>query len=305
MYEVIEHPFGKFTKHILWNEDTNESVSVIPEFGGAVHSLALRRDDVLHELFECDPDDTSLVNSPYYRGAKLLPWPNRIRDGRYRFEEMEYNVPINEKDRNTALHGLLYNKPLVVVGNKAGAEKAVLLLAHRFEGADDGYPFKLDVEIEYRLDAAGFTCTTTARNVGYATLPFADGWHPYFTLGKPIDKLRLDIPVEETFGVDKQMIPVVKERFKFDGRLSGVEFDTGFIVSGKGMSRLIDTETGLTVVLWQDESYPYLQVYTHPSRKSISIEPMSAATNAFNSGEGLTALRPGERWQGKYGVFLE
>lgn len=44
---------------------------------------------------------------PLYRGATIAPWPNRIDSGRYGFNGQNYALPINETDRNNAIHGLV------------------------------------------------------------------------------------------------------------------------------------------------------------------------------------------------------
>ena len=41
------------------------------------------------------------------RGAVLLPWPNRIEDGRYRFEGVEHQLPIDDVGDGNAIHGLV------------------------------------------------------------------------------------------------------------------------------------------------------------------------------------------------------
>ena len=46
-----------------------------------------------------------------------------------------------------------------------------------------GYPFSLLVSVEYELDDAGLTVTTTATNVGTFTLPYGCGQHPYLSAG--------------------------------------------------------------------------------------------------------------------------
>ena len=43
-----------------------------------------------------------------------------------------------------------------------------------------------------------------------------------------------------------------------------------------------------------ERSYPYLQIYTPDHRKSIAIENLSGAPDAFNNGMGLKVLAPGE-----------
>lgn len=305
MFEITQSSYARFTRIALRNIATGEYVAVFSESGGLVFQIGLAWKGTVYDLLETEPDEQRLFEARSYHAAKLIPWPNRIRNGHYTFQEKKYQLPINEPGRNNALHGLLYNRLMKVMKTEADADSAVLVLGYDFDGSDKGYPFKLEVRITYRLDAKGFSCTTHARNTGTEQLPFADGWHPYLTFGSPIDRLRLELPTKQFFPVDEQMIPTGKEQFDFDGSLSGAKFDTGFIVSGEGKTRLIDPARNLTIVLWQDKSYPYLQVYTAESRKSIAIEPMSAATDAFNSGEGLVVLQPGEEFKGCYGVFLE
>ena len=46
-----------------------------------------------------------------------------------------------------------------------------------------GYPFMLDLALEYVLDASGLLVRTVARNLGDSPLPFGAGQHPYLTVG--------------------------------------------------------------------------------------------------------------------------
>ena len=41
------------------------------------------------------------------RGQQLMPWPNRIRDGRYTFEGTEHQLSVTEVGRGNASHGLV------------------------------------------------------------------------------------------------------------------------------------------------------------------------------------------------------
>jgi aldose 1-epimerase len=43
----------------------------------------------------------------------------------------------------------------------------------------------------------------------------------------------------------------------------------------------------------------------HPQsrrRQGLAVEPMTCAPNAFNSGEGLLVLEPGEVFRGSWGI---
>ena len=72
---------------------------------------------------------------------------------------------------------------------------------------------------------------------------------------------------------------------------------------------LEDPATGRRVELWADAHYPYLMLFTGDSlpdqsrrRKGLGVEPMSCAPNAFQSGEGLLTLEPGESFTGSWGI---
>jgi aldose 1-epimerase len=66
---------------------------------------------------------------------------------------------------------------------------------------------------------------------------------------------------------------------------------------------------GGRVVLWQDDRYPYLMLFTGDSipqeqrrRHGLGVEPMTCAPNAYQTGEGLIALEPGETFTGSWGI---
>jgi aldose 1-epimerase len=56
-----------------------------------------------------------------------------------------------------------------------------------------------------------------------------------------------------------------------------------------------------------DASFPWLQVFTaiaedRKGEVGIAVEPMSCPADAFNSGEALVVLEPGEEWSGTWGI---
>jgi aldose 1-epimerase len=61
------------------------------------------------------------------------------------------------------------------------------------------------------------------------------------------------------------------------------------------------------VSLWLDETYPYLQLFTGDplssvNRRSLAVEPMTCAPNAFRTGEGLVVLEPGAATTSSWGI---
>ena len=66
---------------------------------------------------------------------------------------------------------------------------------------------------------------------------------------------------------------------------------------------------GAAVELWVDETYPYLMVFTGDplpdvDRRSLAVEPMTCPPNAFNSGEKLTVLEPGQTITSAWGITV-
>ena len=80
------------------------------------------------------------------RGQSLIPWPNRLRDGRYSFEGEEHQLPLTEPAKHNAIHGL------VRWANWSAASQAEdrVTMAHLLH-PQSGWPFALSLEIEYRL----------------------------------------------------------------------------------------------------------------------------------------------------------
>jgi aldose 1-epimerase len=65
------------------------------------------------------------------------------------------------------------------------------------------------------------------------------------------------------------------------------------------------------LTLWADETFDYLMVFTGDTvepagrrRKSVAVEPMTCAPNAFVSGRGLIRLEPGASWTGTWGITV-
>jgi aldose 1-epimerase len=57
-----------------------------------------------HEVLESFPVDAMCDGA---HGTPLIPWPNRLRDGRYTFDGVDYQVALTEPATRTAIHGLL------------------------------------------------------------------------------------------------------------------------------------------------------------------------------------------------------
>ena len=124
------------------------------------------------------------------RGQLLLPWPNRIRDGRYTFGGQDLQLPLTEVARGHASHGLTRWESWSVVGRKPES----VSLAYRLM-SQPGYPWTLDLTAAYAVSAAGLEVAVTTTNIADSPAPFAAGAHPYLTVGEPpVDPWTLTLP---------------------------------------------------------------------------------------------------------------
>jgi aldose 1-epimerase len=256
---------------------------------------------------------------PHSSGQLLTPWPNRLEGGHYAFAGADYHVALSEPARGNAIHGLTRWAPWAKVEHDR-AEVTLRCLPH----GQQGYPFAVQVDATYRLDAeSGLHVTVTATNKGSRPAPWGTGNHPYLTAGTAsIDECELQLPADRWQPVDDRLIPSgpaedvtgtpydLRERRK----LAGVQLDHAFTAlrrdaDGNAWVRLAGPT--LTTAAWLDPANAWLQVFTgdtlEPERRraAVAVEPMTCPANAFNSGEGLIVLAPRESATVRWGVRAE
>lgn len=254
---------------------------------------------------------------PDFRGIIAAPWPNRIADGAYTFMGRSHQLPVNEPDRACALHGLAFTMDWSL---KDRGDSWVTLACSITPSP--GYPFTLDLQAQYRLDADGLCLSVTATNVGDKTAPYGVCPHPYLVAGPaPLDEWTLQFAAEEFLAVTPDRLLPVGSR-----RLRGHEFDfrsprqigatgidhafTGMDFYADGRARLLIRDPGGTGVGMEwDRSSTWLQIHTadkhhpFPTRLGLAVEPMTCPPDAFNGGTDLIRLDPAERHEVTWRIF--
>lgn len=269
--------------------------AVVTECGAGLRELGYDG----RPLVEGYPEDATASGG---RGQLLLPWPNRIRDGRYRFAGRDHQLPLSEVSRGHASHGLVRWaawRPAEVAGD-------AVTLEHRLM-AQPGYPWTLDLSVRYAVSDDGLAVAVSATNRAASAAPFAAGAHPYLRVGPgPVDQWRLTVPAGTALATDDRKIPTGRVDvaggdldFRGGQEIGDTVVDTAYTdlerdPDGRASVALHGPDGG--VELWMDAALPWVQVYSGdeltPARSALAVEPMTAPPDAFNSGEDLLVVEP-------------
>ncbi|MHB8191215.1 MAG: aldose 1-epimerase family protein [Ferrimicrobium sp.] len=292
--------------------DLGDQHATVVEVGGGLREYTLGERHVLEPYSinsQCDGA----------HGAPLIPWPNRLSDGRYHFDGVDHQVALSEPRRSNAIHGLLRWRSWQV---RHIAPSQVTMGIRIFPMP--GYPFLLDVEVTYSLSDEGLRITTTATNEGDSTCPYGTGQHPYLSPGsrQSIDDCTLEVSAMTRVTTDdERQLPTGVESvegtsydFRTPRTLGDQRLDFGFTDlirdhDGRAWARLVGPDSRC-VELWVDESYSIIQLYTGDTlapgrqRTGLGAEPMTCPPNAFQSGDGLIRLDPGKSTTATWGVHL-
>lgn len=290
---------------------SGEQRVTIVEVGGGIREYQVGDREVL-QAYDLD----QMCDGAH--GAPLIPWPNRLADGRYRFDGVDHQVALTEPDKHNAIHGFVRWRPWQPVEHH---EDRIIMATTLFPLK--GYPFALDLLIDYHLDQDGLTATTTATNIGDQPAPYGCGQHPYLSPGDGlVDDCTLRLQADTRILTDPdRKLPTGTEgvdgtAYDFrDGRtLGNLQLDSAFTdlhrdADDRAWIRLTGTD-GRTVQLWVDEAYPIIEVYSGDTladrrrRRGLGAEPMTCAPNAFQTGDRLTVLEPGAVARSAWGVSL-
>lgn len=248
-------------------------------------------------------------------GQLLLPWPNRIADAAYEFDNHHFRLAVTEPATGCAIHGLTRWANWRCLEH--GSSHVTLL--HRLH-PQPGWPGVLDLTATYRLDDNGLTVTVHAHNVGATRVPFGAGAHPYLIAGgEVIDEWTLTVPAATVVTTDARGLPTVRvpvEGTDFDFRtpqpIGAKRLDnpfTNLMADADGSVAVhLAAPNGHALTLWVDSHHRWFQVFTGDSlpaprrRRAVAIEPMTCPPNAFRTGEDLIVLAPDESVTLRWGI---
>ncbi len=249
-----------------------KSCALIDKKGAYLVSLTINNRNILKE---------SEDNKPTHGGsAVLIPFANRVKGHEYIFDGEKYSLPAN--DNMNSIHGLVYNSEFEVV------EEGDNFISLKYNLIHIGYPTILDIVVTYELKESSLSTTFSIKNVGEKSAPITVGAHPYFIFNG-----KYSIITEEP-----AFLLHYKDKYFPDGSaefidltsidISQMEMDNTFF--GGGKIKIRDMSSEIEIIR---RNMPFFVLYNgvYAENKSIAVEPMSGAPDAFNNKIGLKILR--------------
>ncbi|MBC7499605.1 MAG: aldose 1-epimerase [Herminiimonas sp.] len=230
----------------------------------------------------------------------LVPFCNRIRNGRAHFQGREIRLPPNRGNSPHTIHGFGWQHPW----NVREHDEHSAVLEFVYAGGDWPYPFRATQH--YRLSADRLDITMEVKNNGPDPMPLGLGHHPYLPNRRAA---RLTVAVAAMWGGDEEVMPTeiqqppLLARLRDGVALSEVIQDNNFI--GWQHSARVDwpaldgPATGL--VMQAASPLDYFVLYSPAEHDFFCIEAVSNCTDWLNLKNvpkeqvGGSIVAPGEK----------
>ena len=266
--------------------------------GALINSWLIRQGDKSQQFIMGNPLNAAKeFESQGFRSAKMSPYVCRLYKGQYAHLNTNYTMDRFYMGEH-AIHGIMYDADFIVQATEANEHQAAVILVHHYHASDKGYPFPFTMHVKWILEKNNkVSVQTTIMNDGTVSIPIVDGWHPYFTLGESIDHCTLQFSSKGKMEYDSDLLPtgntIADDRFSNGLKIGDLQLDDGYELSAENRSCTLQNEQFILQIN-PSSLYPYLQLYTPPDIKSIAIENLSGAPNAFNNKIGLHIVKPQE-----------
>lgn len=269
------------------------ALDLCPKWGGAIAGFRCGDRALLR------PADAAFLQhgEPHLAACfPLVPFSNRIADGRFRFRGQVYELTKNFPPEPHAIHGYGWQNAWVVAD--AGASRAGLTFRHTVSGT----PFDYRAHQIFALGEDGLEVGLEVTNAGEGAMPAGIGLHPYFTRTEGVTlRARLEhvwLPDERKIPQRRVPLPAAWD-FARGLRLASLDLDHCF-GGWDGRAELHWPETDLTLAIEATPALRHLVIYVPPGQDFFCIEPVSHVNDGFNllergiEGTGVRVLAPGE-----------
>lgn len=280
----------------LTSSDASSCAQICLQQGGRLSKFMFNHTQIIEQYPSATYNDT-------FASSILFPFANRIKDGKYTFENSTYVLDCNEIKTKNALHGLVYDKQFFCVKKEVSSSSASVTLQYDDDGNSEGFPFKFMIQLTYELNATGIQLHVDIENKDFKAFPCTLGWHPYFV------SENLDLSSINFKGTTSQPNNSSLEESRLSAFLSTsprslkeIKLDHSFALEETEIEFLTPN---YSLVMHSSLPHLFLQLYTPEKSDVIAIEPMTGAVNSFNNKKGLQIIEAGGVYAVSWSLIIE
>ena len=250
------------------------AVDLAPASGGAIARFAFGDADLLRPMTAADVASGEGTHASAY---PLVPFSNRIKDGRLVFGTETFQLKHNWPGVNHPMHGDGWSHPWQVV--RCDTQSAEIFYEHERAGDDGGWPFRYRARQSYRLEADRLTVALALDNLEERAVPAGLGLHPFFV--READS-ELQCRTEAVWRTDAEVLPiariVVPPAYDFSRlrNVNEVTLDNGFD-GWDGRATIRWPSRKLRVELEASPAFRHAVISVPPDRPYFCVEPVSHA----------------------------
>jgi len=281
---------------------TPEARATIALHGGGIAAYRLTGEpkdfDLLHPM---DRGAGTAAGALSAASFPLIPYSNRIRDGRLRFAGKTYRLPLNFGDHPHSIHGVTWQQPWRLVRRSDRSAEI------EFTNDESQWPFPFRATQIFSLDGRNLRNEIALTNTGDAAMPAGLGMHPYFPRhGRAV----LTADVAAVWLTDETCLPTERVPCPAHWQLgAGAPVDAlrcdNQFEPWDGRARISWPDRRMAMQVTASADLNRLVVYAPEGEDFFCVEPVSHVTDAFNlsadgmpqAESGMRVLAPGEIWR--------
>lgn len=258
-------------------------LELAPQTGGSIIRLAWRGEDLLR------PGEAGDVLGVSH--FPMVPFCNRIAEGRFRFGDSEIVLDANMPAAGFALplHGYGWLGAWTV----AARDHSHVVLD--YDGSADPWPWSFRAQQTFRIAPGRFEMALAVTNHGAGAMPTGLGFHPYFprnsqTLYHALQRERW---TTNAAGLPDDHAILAQAADWWHGLAVETQVVDDIFAGREGVLTLLWPDRALGLHMIPSAELVFTTVFAPENADFVCVEPATQMTDAFNRGS-LQLLQPGE-----------
>lgn len=247
--------------------------TLCPDVGGSIVSWSIDGQDMLRRA-----DDAAIasVDPLQFASFPLVPFSNRIADGRFEWDGEQIEIDPNFAPEPHAIHGVGWKMPWEI--SEQSETRSVLSFDHKADSRWH-WPFSATQTITLREDT--LEIALEAVNLCNEPTPLAFGHHPYFDQQNAF----LAFQADQVFMSDADGLPTCSKT-----PTGSFDFAKGECVAGNDIDHCYGGWSGDARIIWQGRplglvitsNMPAAVVFIPKGGDAFCFEPVPHINNALN-----------------------